>query len=563
MLGLARRVHPKLVNFGPRYSRVLGLAWNAQELDRRLLVSLSREDFDSVATTVQAAVTDSVIDASLGLLPPAYYAARGAWLADALRQRRDSLRVHAEEYFHFLAQDVNVVATDAVEIAEIRRDADGRVALLITAVERGDTTFSRTFDPRETTAVRLLLNGGSDRVHIDGSGSDGPLIEIVREPGVDTVIASPEAGRFRLYDSQPAAERVKSDSTASEQLPRDWGSSFGVSPRLGYDADLGILAGAQAAWTDYGFRRIPYGSRVRLVTQYATAADGFRTDLVADVRRVNPDVWLELRVRASEIEVVRFTGYGNETSPPDGSTFQNVDQWQFVVAPALHYAAAERVQLEIGPIVKYTTTDLHGNQLIDQQRPLGATGFGRIGVQADVTVVDRDSLNLMEAGAGVAVGGSLFPPIWSADAAFGELHLEAVGRLPVRLAPNPLLALRVGAKRVWGAFPYDEAAFVGGQQTLRGFAYQRFAGEASLYASAEIRVPVARVLEHWVPTRIGVFALGDAGRVWADGITSHVVHTAGGGGVWLSFFEDRNTVSLAMASGPEGTRWYLRSGLAY
>jgi hypothetical protein len=41
------------------------------------------------------------------------------------------------------------------------------------------------------------------------------------------------------------------------------------------------------------------------------------------------------------------------------------------------------------------------------------------------------------------------------------------------------------------------------------------------------------------------------------------VHAAGGGGVWLSFFEDRNTVSLAAARGSEGTRWYLRAGLAF
>jgi hypothetical protein len=47
------------------------------------------------------------------------------------------------------------------------------------------------------------------------------------------------------------------------------------------------------------------------------------------------------------------------------------------------------------------------------------------------------------------------------------------------------------------------------------------------------------------------------------GEESSKLHAAGGGGMWLSFFEERNTVSLAIASGAEGTRWYLRTGVTF
>jgi hypothetical protein len=33
--------------------------------------------------------------------------------------------------------------------------------------------------------------------------------------------------------------------------------------------------------------------------------------------------------------------------------------------------------------------------------------------------------------------------------------------------------------------------------------------------------------------------------------------------VWLSFFEERHTVSVAVASGEEGSLWYVRTGLAF
>jgi hypothetical protein len=43
-----------------------------------------------------------------------------------------------------------------------------------------------------------------------------------------------------------------------------------------------------------------------------------------------------------------------------------------------------------------------------------------------------------------------------------------------------------------------------------------------------------------MPTGIIVFAVADAGRVWAEGEQSSRVHTAGGGGVRLSFFEEEH-----------------------
>ncbi len=66
-----------------------------------------------------------------------------------------------------------------------------------------------------------------------------------------------------------------------------------------------------------------------------------------------------------------------------------------------------------------------------------------------------------------------------------------------------------------------------------------------------------------MPTQLGLLALADAGRVWADGTESTRVHAAAGGGIWLAFFDPRYAVSLTAANGREGTRWYLTSGLPY
>jgi hypothetical protein len=560
LLGLARRVHPKLVNFGPEYPSVLGLAWNAQELDRRLLSSLDRSRFEAVAKRVQTALTDSVIEAAIDMAPAAYRAARGPWLSEALRRRRDALTLHALELYRLLAAEVDVTGSDEPDAVDAHRDRDGRLTLVITTADGADTLFSRRFEPGETGSVRLRLGGGRDTVRLHGEGRRGPLLEIERESGADTLHADASARRHRLY--QPLARpQLAGDSTVSEFVVRDWGASFGISPRAEYDADLGLLLGAQAARTDYAFHRAPYGSRVRLVAQYATAARGLRTELVADVRRVNPKLRLELRARASEVEIVRFSGYGNETAPPADADFHDVDQWQLSLSPVVEYALSPEVRLHGGPALKYSTTDLGGGRLIDQARPLGSGGFGRVGLQAGVTAASPDTVGFDGLAGGVALAGSLYPTVWSGSSAFGAVEFEATGRLPV--GARAVVAARLGGKRAWGAFPYDEAAFLGGQRSLRGYDYQRFAGAGMLFGSLELRVPVARILEHWVPTGIGVFTLADAGRVWAEGERSSRVHAAGGGGVWLSFFEERNTFSLAAASGAEGSRWYMRTGMTF
>ncbi|HEX6104317.1 MAG TPA: BamA/TamA family outer membrane protein [Gemmatimonadales bacterium] len=546
---LARKHNPKLTTFGPEYpDDLVGFTWNGRELDRAILTPLDGAAFDSVARALQAALTDSVIAAAVGRLPSAYRARWGSWTADALRRRRDALPRHAARYYGYLATDVDVRGTDAAELAEARWEG-GALHLRLREAAGGTPYFDRRFIAGETEEVRLHLREGADRVRLAGERR-GPRLRIVREPR-DSVLGPGDAGRVALHDhipEPPAADTAT--GSAVPDAPRDWGGDFGVGPRAGYDPDLGLLLGAGAGWTDYAFRREPYGSRTEISAVYATAADGLRAELAADLRRRNPRTRFALLVRASEIEVVRFSGLGNET--PDVGEAAEVDHWQLTVAPSLVRELSPSLRVRAGPVLSYATTDRRESGLPRGSRVRGADGFGRLGASAELA---------LESGPVEAVaGGGVYPPIWSGNGTFGELHGEA--RVGVPLG-SPSLAGRLGARRVWGPFPYDEAAFLGGARTLRGYAYQRFAGDAMVYGGIELRVPLARVLSSLVPTRVGLIALADAGRVWAEGTRSGRVHAAAGGGIWLEFFEAKNTLSLVYARGREGGRWYFQIGLPY
>jgi hemolysin activation/secretion protein len=148
------------------------------------------------------------------------------------------------------------------------------------------------------------------------------------------------------------------------------------------------------------------------------------------------------------------------------------------------------------------------------------------------------------------------------DSVFGEVHGEARTYLTVRAPLEPTLALRAGGKKLWGQYPFFEAAFVGGASTVRLGRVNRYAGDASVYGSAELRFALAR-FELVLPTQLGIFGLADAGRVFLSGEDSDQWHTAFGGGLSLSYLQRAYTFSVALASGDERTAIYAQAGFGF
>jgi outer membrane protein assembly factor BamA len=185
-----------------------------------------------------------------------------------------------------------------------------------------------------------------------------------------------------------------------------------------------------------------------------------------------------------------------------------------------------------------------------------------MGAGAGISLDTRDSQKAPTTGVTLNLDGTVFPEAGDVESTFGELHGDVSFYQSNPILNTPTLALRAGGKHVWGEFPYYEAAYIGGAGTLRGFPRQRFAGDASLFGNAELRLPLRRVYV-FVPGTFGVFGLIDTGRVFFDGETSHKWHVGAGGGLWIAFLNPNNTVSVSVASGDEGTRVYLASGLAF
>ena len=571
LLTVARASTPQLVKFGPSYAGMLGQTWNGRDLDRRFLVPLEWPVWDSVATALQSRLTDEVIESAAAQLPPSYVPLDSARLADALKQRRDELPEAARRFYRHLAGEVEVHGTDRDEVAEVHR-VNGRFAEVALAVvgesgEAGEPYFRRRFDHEETKEVRLMLHNGADRVRVWGEGDGGVRIRVLPGKGADQVVDSSRGGRVTMYTEEPADAvlpgrkvSVNRESYApSVTAPRDWGDRWLSLTWLAGGPDIGIFAGTGVQLTRFGFRRDPYAERYRLRAGWSTGANTGRADFNAIWIPANSRLRANLLARASGIDVLRFHGFGNEVSADGPDEFFRVDQIDLTLVPSLTFPVGGGAELSLGPKLRYSDTDFEADRFITPAT-YGTGTFGMLSVSGRFRLETQNQLLAATRGLTLTLGGSYFPAALDVEEQFGEAHAEASTFVAAPTLPlEPTLALRVGGKRVWGRFPFQEAAYIGDASTVRLGRQNRYGGDASVYAGSELRLFLTKFY-FLAPADFGVLGLADVGRVYLDGEASDRWHAAGGGGIWASFLDRSYMLSLSLAKSSEHTALYFRVG---
>jgi hypothetical protein len=571
LLAAARAGHPVLVRFERDYPRILGLAWNSREVDRRLLSDLGRAEFVEATASLQRRLTDAAIEAAVRRLPPEYFKLDGAYLIDTLKGRRDRLPAAATDFYELLAKEVEVYGTDAADVVEIdRAERDDSVEVRVSA-NGAEPYFRRRFLEGETKEVRIYAKGGDDRAASRGTGAGGIQVRFIGGPG-DDVVDDSAGGRTHVFDHEGTNRVVDGRGTEKSDKPYehpkdwrnyrlvDWGSRTVLLPYLSAGGDIGVMAGAQLEWIDYGFRKHPWASRHLLRAGYAFGRRGFKAEYDGEFQHTNSRKRKRLFARASDVELVRFFGFGNETPAEAPSSFFRSDQRQFLFQPSFRFGL-DKVDLWVGPRVKYQQTSADADTFLGTSRPYGTGDFGQVGTNLSFAVDGRNRKVGATRGVLFAVEGNYYPKAWSVDEQFGEAHGEVAAHLAV-------LHLRVAGKKVWGRYPFFEAAFIGGPDTVRGLRRQRYAGDAAVFGNAELRLPLFR-FTLLLPIRFGVLGLADTGRVYLKGQSSNKWHTGVGGGAWFSILKPENTLAITAAQELEAsgrdkrTRIYFQAGFAF
>lgn len=594
VLAATRRRDPRFQDYGPRYGKIDGLTYNGRDQDRQLLVGLEREDFERSALELKAALTDADLDSAVAMMPREWHALDGPRLFADLRARRDALPEEADRYYLHLAARVDVTLTNLADRAEATRRENGDLDVAVWSAAADSASgeglsktdagsepyFRRLFRREETGEVRFYALEGDDKVTVIGKGGS-MRVYVVGGPGNDTLVAR-GSGHAKLFDSagRNAAIGAAFDSkpyapppppeSAPWIPPRDWGSVTWSMPWISYGADLGLFLGLVVQNRGFAFRKDPYAHQHTLRAGYAFGEQSGKVAYRGEFRRENRASYWGIHAYASGVEVLRYYGLGNETPDYGDGDTTKVAANEYLFFPS-YTAPIGRAEFTIGPGVQYVKTEDNPEELVNIQKPYGVGEFGIVGAYGVLSYDSRDSETFPTRGTFLAARGMFVPEAWDAEAAYGQVNGNAnayasTGRWLT-------LAARAGGKRVFGTYPYMDAATIGGAGlgvgplqepdfTVRSLHSRRFAGDASLWGNAEARIRVSRITivlpAHW-----GIFGFGDVGRVWLDGEGSKQWHPGGGGGVWISYLNYRGTFTAGLALGDEGSLFYFRGGFTY
>lgn len=582
--------YPKYVGFGDDYPRAKRLMWSGGLLDRRVIGGVDRDVFMEEARALQAAFTDSVIDAALLTLPDEYRAVEEDRLRQSLRARRDALADRTDEYYRLLAGWVDVHGTehsDSVDIAI----SDETVHVRLFRGEKRFAEVDRTFVPAETGEVRLYLMSGKDVVHVHGTRSSPLRVRIIGVPGsVRLVDAEGEstlsrqgpisvASNLSFHQTEPSngeegEEEVNDEIEAGLAEPatkawdtRDWGSQWMLSPAIHYESEFGLHLGLKLTRFGFGFRQHPHDSRIDVEAMLSDEPRRLMGRVSYEKRLGLDGLGVRFEYTGFTSRHDRYYGQGNDTDDNQDESFYTAFRSFMNLDASVAYSPPdEKWSVWAGPrFVRWgNRKPADATRIFDADSVHGVQPYSEIGVQAGLEVDNRDEEDLPHNGSLLRIDAQGFPT----GGDLGDAHAGLAGTfrtfwgLPGPF--DPVLHVRLFGERVWGNPPYTEMAALGGRGSLPGFRTQRFLGDASASGSALLRLKLLQI-EAARGISMGIFGLATTGRVWLDAIEDdgNTLHTGYGGGFFIRSDALERSVSASFVRGDRDLRTYLRFGLPF
>ncbi len=390
--------------------------------------------------------------------------------------------------------------------------------------------------------------------------SDGPDGDVIRRRPMDEIgmlvprpliVGSTVGGRrdaTHRADGVPVTDVRYGPDTLFNRRPlvsefgklvpqgRDYGGRSAPVIGISANRDLGLVPRLGMVRYRYAFGHHPYSSMVKLEGGYALRVNRLRIGLTADKRREASPVHMTALARMSQLELLNFHGFGNST-PQSPTDFFAVRQRQWLLQPAVALALAPGTDLSVGPVIQYSVIDDTPDHFVASSQPYGfgrSGRFGQAGLRLSLHGDNHAAASPRHADGGMRfdLTGSFFPAVWDVRSGFGTISATAAVYVTVPLPTHPRLVLRGGGTKVFGDAPFQEAAFIGGHATVRGLDLQRYAGDASLYAGTELRIPVVQFIAI-LPLNVGLRATQDIGRVYVRGNSPGGWHNSFGAGFWV------------------------------
>jgi hypothetical protein len=491
------------------------------------------------------------------LLPSEVYSFSGPDIAAKLKSRRDILHKIAADYFKVLAENVEVTGSGKSDHFVIDRLSDTTTLVTIFKFTKEDKAskpfYSRIFDNRQTTEIRLYGLNGEDKYTVRGKVNKGVQIRLIGGPSKDIFVDSSQVRSLRkatsIHDNKQNAFTKSSETKL--QLSSDTGvHSFKwdgqlkydrkyIKPIVFYNNEDRIYAGLAFTSKKYSWRKDPIASIQYFDVKYSIPQNALSTTYESVFTELIGKWNLVSHVNYDAVRWTNFFGLGNNTIRiTDDRDYYRMRSREFFATAGLERIIRKKHLISFMPhfqmvdvindTARFVSKTLGGAEpkgLFEMQRYAGA-GI-RYVFQA------TNNLFLPTKGIGFSLAAEYTANLKDRSKSFGRYASEVKIYVPVSRKLG--FTFKGGGSTMTGTPDFYQYNRIGGSRTLRGHQRDRYYGTSTFYNQNELRwITDARTF--LFNGKFGIFGLYDIGRVWIENEKSDIWHASVGGGVIVSVF---------------------------
>lgn len=541
---------------------------NGSLVDNKVLNALSEEEWLDEARFIKTHLTDEVIESAFAQFPDEVKNDQLNEVKSILKYRRDQIEEIASSYYKILNKSVILTASDKADKIQVTRLPGGMTNIKFYQDDK--LYFDKDYDQEITKEIWVYALDGDDKIQVNGEGSSKIKLKIIGGQNNDTyVVDNPK--KLLLFDYKSKKNNFSNARSARVRLLDDYQVNTydyekrkdhvkQILPNLGINKDDGFFLGIRKTLTFNNFRQNPFSHKHRIKADYFITNNGFDLAYSGEYCNVFNTKNMLFNINyTSPNYATNFFGFGNETINQEeerGVDYNRVklarltadlgivnygDQGSVFQVKALF--ESNRIQSLSSRFVNdnnfdsatFDRKEFVGGALAYQFKNYNDTAYPTLGM--DFQFSTSWMVNVSETKQNFA----------SLSSSYSFLH---------KLFNNERLVLANKTKThvLFNTnFEFYQGATIGADDGLRGFRYQRFTGNSSLYNSTDIRYNLRKLKSGFAPMKIGLYGGFDVGRVWVKNEDSKKWHNSYGGGLWLNFAE-LATAQIGVFNSSEDTR---------
>ncbi len=550
---------------------VPGFNYTAKDLDHHLLNEVSFEEWQKIAKDMQANLTDKVIEDAVKAMPQEVYGFSGPGLTAKLKSRRDFLNLYAEEYYNFLASEVEITGTENAEIFEISSpDDETTLVNIYDAKKDGEKKelpfYSRLFLSKETKEIRLFGIGGADKFTVTGPGKKNIKVRIIggtvadvytdantdKKAGAKTIIYDDKNNSFQKNNTTKL-KIFKQDKTPQYTYGDFKYNKSGLKYIAWYSNEDRFHVGLGYERELQTWNKKPFGKKESLAVRYSLSQKAFSATYDLALTKLIGKWDLDVYGNYDQIRWTNFYGVGNNSlRTTDNKNFYRTRSREYEASIGISRKIGGYQRLGIKPFVSGIDFLVDTARFIEKQTNLADNDFYKaknyVGAKAFYIFQKlNDSI--------LPLKGIQFLNALTYSRNIKNNNNEILNGQTKLIVYTPLtkhfsFKNQISAGHVLGNPEFFQLNTLGGGENLRGFDRDRFYGNSYASLQNDLRF-ISNVNSYYYRGKAGVFGLFDLGRVWLKNETSNELHYSYGGGILLSPF-NKFTVAGSIAFGNDG-----------